>query len=251
MLFLFIEPLDAHTIYLKSGKQLIGKIIEQNKKEIIMEINGKKTMVQKSDVDQVDYFDTPKPAVNEKQKKPEKKTEKLEKPAEERMNRWDIVGRSALIPGWGHYVTDHSNYAATYLGLNTVALSYSAYTRNVALKEKASYSASARILSLRTLSQISSGTNPGIAYLASTFAQAGPYNKYQSKVATYNNSLILLGIAYFGQLIHAYSSGINYEEEGTSLSDGLQLHWQIMNFPEMERKKKTGSFAGVLVSFEF
>ncbi len=265
-IFIFLEPLTAHTIYLKSGRKLVGKIIDQNKSEILFEMRGKKITVLKSNVDQVDYFDHEEPV----QKKPavvkkpvvEKKSEKIEEVSKPwGLNRWTIAGRSSLIPGWGHYATDHSYYAATYLGLTVVSLAYVASTRSTALKAESNYSSSANTISLVTYLQIASGTNVGVAFIGSMFAQAGPYNEYQSKVTAYNNSLGILSLIYLGQLAHAFYTGMKHEEleagkmaadKKTSLFSSPDLKWNIVSLPEPgSGAGKPGTYTGLSFRMQF
>jgi len=198
--FFFNGGLMAHTLYLRDGRVIEGQIIEQSRTEVKIITGGKVVIFQKTDIDKVDFNTVKKPVV----KQPETKKE------ERHINRWTVAGRSALIPGWGHYDVDEKWTGIGYFALTTAFALNAMQARNAAVAAQSHYEAQTAVTFLAI-----TGSNPlgdaTSSLVLSAIISAGNFNGYQAKVETYNQSLRLLAIAYGGQVIHAWFTGRRLE----------------------------------------
>jgi len=122
-------------VILKNGQVIIGKIVNQTKTEIHINVKGKVQIIPKSKVLEVDFRSTepvqkpspqpvkkpePKP---EPKKAPEKteeiisetivEVEKEEEKESRPLNQYDLLWRSAVPPGWGQYKVKKKLWAFT------------------------------------------------------------------------------------------------------------------------------------------
>jgi len=217
LLLLFTTPLLAHTLYMKDGRVIKGRIVAQTRTEVKINVNGTVLTFQKSDIRQVE-FDTPPQKPQQPIKKPEKKPEPAKKPDSEMpINRWTLAGRSALIPGWGHWKAEEKWTGAGYFFLTAGLTAYAIQKRSAAISAKANYE-SQTIVNFAVIGSTNPLGDPTGNLLFSALLGANNFNGYQSKVNAYNQSLQLLAVAYTGQIVHAWFTGRRLEKtEGALL----------------------------------
>lgn len=110
---------------------------------------------------------------------------------------WAIVGRSALLPGWGHNYIKQNRTGYIYAGIFGVTFLYTFYNYNKTNAAKKEYDATVYI-----------PTQEGIA-LSYVFAN-DRFNTYTQNQQKYSQSVSLLSIIYLVQLTHSYFSGKAY-----------------------------------------
>lgn len=218
LLILFLVtagPLLSHTLYLKDGRVIRGRILAQTAKEIRIDVSGSVLTFQKSDVRQVDFEQEVKPLPVKPADKP------TEKPAEASktpfpLNRWTIAGRSALIPGWGHYAIGDRWKGAGYLTASVLAAGYAYSRRSASLSAHATYQSENGLILVAAQSM---GGGQATQLITSMLLNNASYAPYQSAVDSFNNSLRILGLIYGLQVAHAYYSGRAYDmrTQGTAV----------------------------------
>lgn len=203
-------PLFAHTLYLKDGRIIKGKILAQTAREISINVNGTVLTFQKTDVRQVDFEQGPQIAPV----KPAKPAEKpAERPAQLPLNRWTVTGRSALIPGWGHYAIGERWKGAGYLTATVLATGYALSRRSASLAARQNYESQNTLINVAIWTMPAGTTDVGTQLITSMLMSNSTYNPYQVEVNKFNNSMRILGIVYGLQLVHAYYSGRAYEQQ--------------------------------------
>ena len=244
-LMLFVCPaLFGHTLVLKNKKIVRGKIVNQNKTEIHMEIGGKVVVFQKSDISEVDYADRiqePKPVV----KKPKPEPEKPKSIAQNRpLNGYDLAWRSMILPGWGQYKIEKKRWSYIEGGATFVALLYAGSTYVQSNSEKKVYESA--ILTNLALIQplLTPGADPVAPYLNFFALSIEPFNKYQTTIDTANNAFWLLGIVYAAQLWHSWSLGQkNLRSEKPVMLD--------MSMSREDNLFQKGTHASLSLTFKF
>lgn len=66
LLLLFASPLLAHTLYMKDGRVIKGRIVAQTRTEVKINVNGTVLTFQKSDIRQVEFDAPPQKPVDRK-----------------------------------------------------------------------------------------------------------------------------------------------------------------------------------------
>lgn len=212
ILFLTSIPVFGHTLYLKDGRTIQGHIVAQTRTEVKINVNGKVLTFLKTDIKQMDFDTQINKPIKPVQKKDEKTTEVKTAP----LNRWNVAGRSALIPGWGHYAAGEKWTATGYFGLTSILALYTYQKRSNAISAKSNYE-SQTVLNFAAMSSTNLLGDPTLNLLGSSLIGATIYNGYQTKVAEYNQALQLLALAYTGQIVHAWFTGRSLEGKNQSM----------------------------------
>lgn len=209
ILVIFSAKTEAHTLILKNGSRVKGKITNQTKTEIHLQTDSGIKIYPKSDIQEVDYADAPvvkkqppKPAVAETAK-PDLNAAKKERP----LNQTDLLWRSAVLPGWGQYKVKQNKWAYLEGSATFLALGYSYSQHQKALQEKQNYKDSIT----QSFVYVQSTALPGASATDSIIKQfvlgIAPYNTYQAQVNRNNTSLKILGAVYAAQLLHSWIMG--------------------------------------------
>ncbi|EMO07702.1 hypothetical protein LEP1GSC137_1067 [Leptospira borgpetersenii str. Noumea 25] len=106
--------MSASTIILKNGKTLQGKIVNQSRTEVQIEINGKVQIIPKTEISEINLKD---PKRDEPKKvttklplpKTNDKVEQTAIPSSWKETKWTISGRSTILPGWGQWKVGEKN----------------------------------------------------------------------------------------------------------------------------------------------
>jgi hypothetical protein len=252
LFFVLSSGLSAHTVYLKNGQRITGKITSQNKESLEISVNGKVITILKSTIEQIDYFDREikSPVV----KRPVKvKTETVEKSEGWGLNKWTITGRSTLIPGWGHYAAEEYYWAGGHAALNLSALAYVITSRSKALDAKAVYEQ--KVLVNMAASQVISNGDLGTSVLSNFVLGASNFNTYQSSVSQYNNAIAMLAIVYIAQLGHAYYTGTQYDKAhgNDKVKEGSKKKGSFMFYlgPDPTLQKGNNQYASLNYTLRF
>ncbi|MBM9499413.1 hypothetical protein JWG44_04020 [Leptospira sp. 201903071] len=242
-LFLFSQSLwSAQTILLKNGTSIKGDVTGQNEKNIIVRLtDGTMKTISKKTILKVVYRD-----VNEEEAKrirlEEEKKLKEAKSAEEKKqieeeaivtkpdfksnrlgdrNRWSLVWRSAVLPGWGHYKADRKKTAYVYGTLFWTGIAATFTAAQKVTQTKADYDQA----SLNA--QILGGNSP---FLAGQILTNGKRESYKKAIDEYQQISTATAVLYLIQLAHVYYTGISWEQEevaltpqGSILKKGLQM----------------------------
>ncbi|TGK79739.1 hypothetical protein EHQ23_17115 [Leptospira bourretii] len=140
---LLTGSLFPETIILKTGKTFFGKVIEQNREFLkIKENNGNVLQFQKNEILKVTYKDlntkeikqiidietkknqSSSNQVTETNEKSDLDTKKqnqtflsseMSSPVIPKKIRWEVIGRSAIVPGWGQYHWNEPVRGSLYL----------------------------------------------------------------------------------------------------------------------------------------
>ncbi|EMO29322.1 hypothetical protein LEP1GSC170_1863 [Leptospira interrogans serovar Bataviae str. HAI135] len=111
-MILFSLPLTASSIVLKNGKTLQGKIINQSRTEVQIEVNGKLQTISKAEISEINLKD---PKKEESKKKETTTKPPINHPITTQSSwqdaRWAITGRSAILPGWGQWKVGQKRWA--------------------------------------------------------------------------------------------------------------------------------------------
>lgn len=115
LMILFYLPLTASSIVLKNGKTLQGKIINQSRTEVQIEVNGKLQTIPKAEISEINLKDPKKEESKKKEvittKPPVRHTDPITTQLSWQDTRWAITGRSAILPGWGQWKVGQKRWA--------------------------------------------------------------------------------------------------------------------------------------------
>ncbi len=202
---------SAHTLYLNSGRVVVGRIIAQTRTHVTIQAGGQNQVFNKQEIREISYSDP----VIVQPKKEEKKIET--KPAETPDNRWSILLRSAALPGWGHFQAGEPAFGFMYAGAFVASLSYvGAKTRAFQRTEK-QYDEKL-LVTFMVVFNATQG-NPQTAFLANFFASSAYYKPFEKAANDANASLIALGTVFTFNLLHAYYTGMQLEKK-------TAWHWE-------------------------
>ena len=213
-LLLIQSSLMAETVILLSHEVLQGKISYQDAKVLRMtDETGKLIEISKSDILKVSYRDVKdvqeiKKIIQEEEKK--LPPDKHKKASIEKRNKYLIVGRSALVPGWGQWETGNKwTGALTFVAfLGAAAYATSSF---LAFKEaEKTYQNQSALIFVG--SQSLPGTDVGTKLLIGVILGAQTFSPYSTAQVNGNNALQGLGIVYVAQLIHSYFLGRAWEK---------------------------------------
>jgi len=186
--------LRADTVHLRNGKQIYGKIVNESQTEVKIHANGANRTLYMKDIRRIQYGT----------KDPAEEAERLadEKPP----GRFDIMWRSALLPGWGQLHADQPVAGIASAGLFGAGLILTLHIRNQAVTAKSNYDQSGILFLGSVAAAGATGANvppeAGLAayYLFGERSFAG----YNERVEEANMALLFTGLVYLGQLTYAW-----------------------------------------------
>ncbi|EMF80466.1 hypothetical protein LEP1GSC188_5181 [Leptospira weilii serovar Topaz str. LT2116] len=132
-------------------------------------------------------------------------------------SRWDLVWRSAVFPGWGHYTINRKKIGIFYGALFWGGIVLTVLSTEEIERKKSEYKDAALI------GQISENLLLREAILN------GRRSEYKKSLDEYENIVIGTVLIYFIQLTHSYFTGVNWEKGkivasgGAILRKGIQL----------------------------
>lgn len=244
------------TILLRKGGKIIGNVVGQNEKTIVVQTESGKQNINKRDILKIIYKDITKEEESRIRKEEEKKVQEnpqiVEEPilitppptsTEPGRSRWSAVWRSAIIPGWGQWYTDNKKEAWITGGAFLGSLAYAGYSRSEAESAKSKYD-DAVSKSSTTGSFIYGG---GIANFYLLTVVPGARADYESAVQAYNTSVYVLGGVYLAQLVRTYFLGKSWEQ-GASANP---VAWTIVPKPDWSATGRVGWGAEASFSLGF
>ena len=277
LLMLFASVISARTVYLKNGTHVVGEIVSQNRTQMTLNVKGKTVILNKSDIDRIDFRDKPEPVIEkqpqiEPEKVPEKKPEKIpekkpepvtEQPDDQerwkflkwefKENRWTIAARSVLVPGWGQWRSGEKWTGASYFTSSVIAVGGITTYYLARQKSESSYqNATLNILAMSYLG-FSSGSSATQSLLFNKVMTDQAYDKFNSDTSHANDYLRGFALIYGGQLFHSYWSGTKFERNkkaGAAYRPGSlqKISFSPYLIPE---NKYTGSQAGLTLNMSF
>lgn len=202
ILFLFsFSGLFAHSLILKNGQIVQGKITNVTKEEVHINVNGVGKIYSKTLIKEISYKES---------KKIEVKKVTVEKSVSEKKKRplteWDLSWRSAILPGYGLYKVKKKKWALIEGATAFLALFYANGERQKALQQKNVYTSKQTVY----FSAIQSTAPPGdlATPLIQQFILGVPiYNAYQTQVNKFNQSIQIFTLIYAAGIIHAWIAG--------------------------------------------
>lgn len=252
ILFFSSLPIVGETVILRTHEVLHGRIVFQDSKILkLKEENGSINEYPKNTILKVSYREVKdeieiKKIIQEAESKlaPEERKKVV---TVDKRNRYSVVWRSSLLPGWGQWYSGKKTYATLSIVAMLGAAGYAYQKREAAITEKKSYEALTRPLGFATL--LSLGTTNSASPFDSPFdfgltgpgALLGPiilgqvfFSPYQQSVNSYNFSLQILSIAYGVQLIHSYFIGREWENADPNTTIGKKAaygEWKLNASP--------------------
>ncbi|WP_061235029.1 LA_0442/LA_0875 N-terminal domain-containing protein [Leptospira weilii] len=227
---------SAETILLKDGASIKGKVTGQNEKIITIRMeNGSVQTLSKNGVLKVIYKDVSEEEAKRIRKEEEAKIRESKSTGDKKKikkdtilskseirnfrtrSRWDLIWRSAVLPGWGHYKINHKKIGIFYGALFWGGIVLTVLSTEEIERKKSEYKDAALI------GQISENLLIREAILN------GKRSEYKKSVDEYENIVIGTVLIYFIQLTHSYFTGVNWEKEkivapgGAILPKGIQL----------------------------
>ncbi|TGM12020.1 hypothetical protein EHQ81_01625 [Leptospira selangorensis] len=225
------------TILLRKGGKVIGNVVGQNEKTIVVQTESGKQNISKRDILKIIYKDITKEEENRIRKEEEKKVQENPQVVEEPIqiiqpplstgpsrSRWSAVWRSAILPGWGQWYTDNKLEAKITGGAFLVSLGYAGYSRSEAESAKSKYD-DAVSKSSTTGAYIYGG---GVANFYLLTVVPGARADYETSVHAYNTSVYVLGGVYLAQLVRTYFLGKSWEQ-GASANP---VAWTVVPKPD-------------------
>ncbi|XDD49946.1 4-hydroxy-3-methylbut-2-enyl diphosphate reductase [Leptospira sp. WS92.C1] len=244
--FLFFAislPIAASTVILKNGKTIQGKIVNQSRTEVQIEVNGKVQTIPKTEISEINLKD-PKKVTN--QKKSEIKTEELSPAWKD--NKWTLTARSAILPGWGQWKLGQKKWAVISLALFAGATIYLYHSKEKADEEATNYKTNS--IAITSAAFLDPNLNPittdeavrGAALVTRILVTAtatNPYfNSYAEATNQYNQAQWFFGAVYGLQLIHTFLFARDFEKMQSLLSDPNPEGWRLS--ASMVRSPVTG-----------
>ncbi|PJZ58629.1 LA_0442/LA_0875 N-terminal domain-containing protein [Leptospira barantonii] len=231
-------PLSASTIILKNGKTLQGKIVNQSRTEVQIEINGKVQTISKTEISEINLKDPKKEDKKVVTKQTDTtKTEEPPTPSTWKETKWTITARSAILPGWGQWKVGQKKWAAISLVLFAGAALYANNAREKAATEENTYKTNS--IAITAIAFSDPNLNPVtsdetvratalVARVLTTATLTNPYfSAYDRATSQYNQAQWLLGAVYGLQLIHTFLFARDYEKMQALLSDPNPEGWKF------------------------
>ncbi|MBX7058283.1 MAG: hypothetical protein K1X75_09480 [Leptospirales bacterium] len=239
-------PLLADTVVLRSGETLICRIVGQTQTTITVRLeNGARRTLQKSAINRLGYDsldlqrDEQRRQADEQRKQEEARrraeaaaaaaaaanaANQSQQPDVEsgRPGLWGILGRSALIPGWGHYAMGEDTTAAVYAGGAAVLGGFLIARRQSARAAQARNEQD--VLTNYALAASPEAPLPIERIFLSIYANNLALGGYQDRVDRYQNTLTLFGFFYLFQILHA---AYDYEWNQTAQAR-RDSQWQLV-----------------------
>ncbi|TGK20911.1 hypothetical protein EHO61_03375 [Leptospira fluminis] len=234
VIFVSSTAMFGATLTLKNGKVLQGKVVNQTRTDVQMEVDGKVLTIPKTEIQELRLKDEPKqePKKVEPQKKEEvpPKKEEVAQPGKIRWwqkPRWNYPLSSAVLPGWGIWKAEKKwQGAATFAAVVGLAY-YSVKTSGEFHSAKSAYQN--KVYEYLLISQSNSTLNPPsatlIRVLIGSAYSGGAFKHYQTASTQSNDALIFFGIAYGAQILYSYFLGVQKEKllTGDATPEGFQF----------------------------
>ncbi|EMF79579.1 hypothetical protein LEP1GSC188_1486 [Leptospira weilii serovar Topaz str. LT2116] len=238
LIILISLPLSASAIVFKNGKILRGKIVNQSRTEVHIEINGKVQIIPKTEISEINLKDPKKDEPKKVTAKlPPPKTEQTVIPSSWKETKWTISGRSAILPGWGQWKVGQKKWAVISFLLFAGAALYTNNCKEKASTEENNYKSNSTAITI--VSFIDPNLNPVssdetmrttilVRRILTTATATNPYfSNYDRATSQYNQAQWLLGAVYGLQLIHAFLFAKDYEKIQTLLFDSNPEGWKF------------------------
>ncbi len=210
--------LFGSSLTLKNGKVLQGKVVNQTRSEVQIEVDGKVLTIPKTDIAELNLKDTP---VKQEPKKETVKNQTKEEPIPEppvgnrwyNKPRWSYSLRSAAVPGWGIWKADKKYQAAGAFVVVTGLAYLVLKTQSDFSSAKNEYQAGATNYFAYALSDpvLSLPANTGLRLIGAFVINKGAFNHYQGLADEGNNYQYAIGLAYGLQLLYSYYLGMQAE----------------------------------------
>ncbi|MGE8665422.1 LA_0442/LA_0875 N-terminal domain-containing protein [Leptospira interrogans] len=240
LIILFPLSLTASTIVLKNGRTLQGKIINQSRTEVQIEVNGKLQTISKAEISEINLKDPKKEESKKKEvitTQPPDHTNPTTTQLSWQDTRWAITGRSAILPGWGQWKVGQKRWAIISFLLFASAALYANNCKEKAIAEENDYKINSTAITIAAfadpnLNPITSDETVRatalITRIFTTAAVTNPYfNSYDRATSQYNQAQWLLGAIYGLQLIHTFLLAKDYQKLQTLLSDPSPEGWKF------------------------
>ncbi|WP_061296426.1 LA_0442/LA_0875 N-terminal domain-containing protein [Leptospira interrogans] len=240
LIILFPLSLTASTIVLKNGRILQGKIINQSRTEVQIEVNGKLQTISKAEISEINLKDPKKEESKKKEvitTRPPDHTNPTTTQPSWQDTRWAITGRSAILPGWGQWKVGQKRWAIISFLLFASAALYANNCKEKAIAEENDYKINSTAITIAAfadpnLNPITSDETVRatalITRIFTTAAATNPYfNSYDRATSQYNQAQWLLGAIYGLQLIHTFLLAKDYQKLQTLLSDPSPEGWKF------------------------
>ncbi|MBM9500941.1 4-hydroxy-3-methylbut-2-enyl diphosphate reductase [Leptospira sp. 201903071] len=239
LVFTISLPISASTVILKNGKTIQGKIVNQTRTEVQIEVNGKIQTISKAEISEINLKDPKKDDIKKvtTTKQPETKTEVTPTASTWKDNKWTITARSAALPGWGQWRTGQKKWAVISFALFAGAAIYANNCRQNAVSEEANYKSNSVAITVAafldpTLNPVTSDETVRATALVTrvliTATATNPYfSSYSQATTQFNQAQWLLGAVYGLQLIHTFLFAKDYEKMQALLSDPNPEGWKF------------------------
>ena len=107
------SQLFADIVYLKNGKKIEGKIVNQSRTQIQIDVNGKLELIDKQNINKIEFEN-----LKERKKQEELKRKQEIKPP----NTEFVYLKTVVLPGWGEYSINNYYRSAIWGGLFWISL---------------------------------------------------------------------------------------------------------------------------------
>jgi sRNA-binding regulator protein Hfq len=128
------SQLFADIVYLKNGKKIEGKIVNQSRTQIQIDVNGKLELIDKQNINKIEFENLEERKKQEELKRQQeeerKKQEELKRQQEEERKKQEIKPpntefvylKTVVLPGWGEYSINNYYRSAIWGGLFWISL---------------------------------------------------------------------------------------------------------------------------------
>ncbi|TGL60774.1 LA_0442/LA_0875 N-terminal domain-containing protein [Leptospira sarikeiensis] len=205
------------SLTLKNGKVLNGKVVNQTRTEVQIEVDGKVLTIPKTEIAELNLKDTPKQEVKKDPVKPKEEPKKTEEEVVQRWYqkpRWNYTLKSAVVPGWGIWKGE-KKYVAAAAFVAVVGIAYKVVdTQQDFSAARNDYKSNATNYFAFALQDpvLSLPANTPQRLIGAFLVNKGSFNHYQNLAGEGNNYQYLLGIAYGLQLFYSYYLGVKAEQ---------------------------------------
>ena len=121
------SQLFADIVYLKNGKKIEGKIVNQSRTQIQIDVNGKLELIDKQNINKIEFENLKERKKREELKRQQeeerKKQEELKRKQEIKPpNKESVYLKTVVLPGWGEYSINNYYRSAIWGGLFWISL---------------------------------------------------------------------------------------------------------------------------------
>lgn len=284
LLFLPLFSSSAATVILRSGKTIRGNILSQDARSIqIRTVKGtetlRKTLILKiiyQDISDAEAKGILKQEIAKK-KQPETTVQQKTKPVGKEpepekeiiptksippmqiadRSRYDIVWRSAVLPGWGEFHAGNSKWGWINSSAFVSATLLSAYFYSEKQSAKHRYDSRSSIFRPSVagyvlFTQLSANqffTPYSFNYVRYIDDDTRNYRDYKQATERFNESLAGLAGIYLFNVIHSYFTGISYEK--ADLQSRFFLRGKIRRFGRQQNSTSGGVEVVYSVGYHF